>query len=55
MESIADIFQSQLDDLKRRSDITDNKVASTIARCHKLIAEQEAAEAQWIKEHPELQ
>jgi hypothetical protein len=54
MGSIADAFQAQLEDLQRRSEITDRKVAATIARCHQLIAEQQGAEARWAAEHPEL-
>ena len=54
MGSIADAFQAQLEDLQRRSEITDQKVAATIARCHQLIAEQEQAEREWRAAHPEL-
>jgi hypothetical protein len=54
MGSIADAFQARLEDLQRRSEITDRKVAATITRCHQLIAEQQAAEARWAAEHPEL-
>jgi hypothetical protein len=54
MGSIADTFQAQLEDLQRRSEITDQKVAATIARCHQLIAEHEAAEREWRAAHPEL-
>lgn len=54
MGSIADAFQARLEDLQRRSEITDRKVAATIARCHQLIAEQQEAEARWAADHPDL-
>lgn len=54
MGSIADAFQARLEDLQRRSEITDRKVAATIARCHQLIAEQQAAEQRWAAENPDL-
>lgn len=54
MGSIADAFQARLEDLQRRSEITDQKVAATIARCHRLIAEQQAAEERWAAENPDL-
>jgi hypothetical protein len=54
MGSIADTFAARLAALQRQSEITDRKVAATIARCHQLIAEQQAAEARWAAEHPEL-
>lgn len=54
MGSIADTFAARLAALQRQSEITDQKVAATIARCHQLIAEQEAEEAKWRAAHPEL-
>jgi len=54
VSSIADDFQARLEALQRQSEITDRKVAATIARCHQLIAEQQAAEARWRAEHPDL-
>ena len=54
MGSIADTFAARLAALQRQSEITDRKVAATIARCHQLIAEQEQAERQWRAAHPEL-
>jgi hypothetical protein len=53
LSSIADAFKARLEDLQRQSEITDRKVAATIARCHQLIAEEQAAEARWAAEHPE--
>jgi hypothetical protein len=54
MTSIADTFSARLEALKRQSEITDRKVAATIARAHQLIAEQQAEEAKWAAEHPDL-
>jgi len=54
MGSVADAFAARLAALQRQSEITDRKVAATIARCHQLIAEQQAAEARWRAEHPDL-
>jgi hypothetical protein len=54
MGSIADAFQARLEALQRQSEITDRKVAATIRRCHRLIAEQEQAEARWRAENPDL-
>ncbi len=54
MGSIADTFAARLAALQQQSEITDRKVSATIARCHQLIAEQQAAEARWAAEHPEL-
>jgi hypothetical protein len=54
MGSVADAFQARLEALQRQSEITDRKVAATIARCHQLIAEEQAAEARWRAAHPEL-
>jgi uncharacterized coiled-coil protein SlyX len=54
MGSIADTFQARLKALEMQSAETDRKVAETIARCHQLIAEQEAAEQRWAAAHPEL-
>ena len=54
MGSVADAFAARLAALQRQSEITDRKVAATIARCHQLIAEHEAAEAKWSAEHPDL-
>jgi hypothetical protein len=54
VNSIADAFQARLEALQRQSEITDRKVAATIARCHQLIAEQEQAERQWRAENPDL-
>ena len=52
--SIADTFAARLAALQQQSEITDRKVAATIARCHQLIAEQQASEARWAAEHPDL-
>lgn len=54
MSSIADMFQARLEALQRQSEVTDRKVAATIARCHQLIAEEQAAEARWAAENPDL-
>jgi hypothetical protein len=54
MGSIADMFQARLEALQRHSEITDRKVAATIARAHQLIADQQAEEARWAAEHPDL-
>ena len=54
MGSVADAFAARLAALQRQSEITDRKVAATIARCHQLIAEQQAAEARWAAENPDL-
>ena len=54
MGSVADAFQARLEALQRQSEITDRKVAATIARCHQLIAEEQAAEARWRAENPDL-
>lgn len=54
MESIADAFQARLEALQRQSEITDRKVAATIARCHQLITEVQASDARWAAEHPDL-
>ena len=54
MSSIADAFQARLEALQRQSEISDLKVAVAIARCHQLIAEEQAAEARWAAEHPDL-
>ena len=54
VSSIADAFQARLEALQRQSEITDRKVAATIARCHQLIAEEQAAEAKWAAENPDL-
>jgi hypothetical protein len=54
MGSLADTFQARLEALQQQSEITDRKVAATIARAHQLIAEHEAAEAKWAAEHPDL-
>jgi hypothetical protein len=51
MGSIADRFAAHLAALQRQSEITDQKVASTIARYHHLIVEQETAEAKWRAAH----
>jgi hypothetical protein len=52
--SIADTFAARLAALQQQSEITDRKVAATIARARQLIAEHEAAEARWRAEHPDL-
>ena len=54
MGSIADTFAARLAVLQRQSEITDRKVAATIARARQLIAEHEAEEAKWTAEHPDL-
>ncbi len=54
MGSIADAFKARLEALEMQSAETDRRVAETIARCHQLIAEQQASEARWAAEHPEL-
>jgi hypothetical protein len=54
MGSIAEMFQGRLEALQRQSEITDRKVAATIKHCHQLIAEQQAEEAKWAAEHPDL-
>jgi hypothetical protein len=54
MGSVADAFKARLEALERRSAETDRKIATTIARCHQLIAEQQASEARWAAEHPDL-
>jgi len=54
MGSIADTFQARLEALQQQSEITDRKVAATIARCHQLIAEAHEADARWAAEHPDL-
>jgi hypothetical protein len=54
MESVADVFAARLAALQRQSEITDRKVAATVARCHQLIAEEQAAEAKWAAENPDL-
>ena len=54
MGSVADTFAARLAALQRQSEITDRKVAATIANCHQLIAEHQAAEAKWAAEHPDL-
>ena len=54
MGSVADAFQARLEALQRQSEITDRKVAATIAKCHRLIAEEQAAEARWAAENPDL-
>ncbi len=54
MESLADAFAARLAALQQQSEITDRKVAATIARAHQLIAEHEAAEAKWRADHPDL-
>ena len=54
MESIADAFQARLDALEKQSEITDRKVAATIARCRLLITEQQESEARWAADHPDL-
>jgi uncharacterized coiled-coil protein SlyX len=54
MGSIADAFQARLEALEKQSAETDRKVAATIARCHQLIAEQQAAEEKWAAENPDL-
>ena len=52
--SIVNMFQGRLEALKRQSEITDRKVAATIARARQLIADQQAEEAKWAAEHPDL-
>ena len=54
MGHIADVFKARLEALEMQSAETDRRVADTIARCHQLIAEQQAAEARWAAEHPDL-
>ena len=54
MGSIADTFRDRLQALEMQSAETDRRVAATIARCHQLIAEQQAAEARWAAENPDL-
>jgi len=54
MGSVADAFAARLAALQRQSEITDRKVAATIARARQLIAEHEAEEAKWTAEHPDL-
>ena len=54
MGSVADMFQARLEALQRQSEINDRKVAATIANCHQLIAEHQAAEAKWAAENPDL-
>jgi hypothetical protein len=54
MGSIADTFAARLAALQRQSEITDRKVAATIARCRELIAEQEESERRWQTQHPDL-
>ncbi len=54
MGSIADMLKARLEALQQQSEITDRKVAATIANCHQLIAEHEAAEDKWRADHPEL-
>jgi hypothetical protein len=54
MGSIADAFKARLEALEMQSAETDRRVAETVARCHALIAEQQASEARWAAEHPEL-
>lgn len=51
MGSIADAFAARLAALQCQSEITDRKVAATIARCHQLIAEQAQAEARWADQN----
>jgi hypothetical protein len=48
------MFQARLEALQQQSEITDRKVAATIARAHQLIAEHETEEAKWAAEHPDL-
>jgi len=54
VSSIADTFAARLAALQQQSEITDQKVAATIARCHQLIAEEQAAEARWAADNPDL-
>jgi hypothetical protein len=54
MGHIADAFKARLDALELQSAETDRRVADTISRCHQLIAEQQASEARWAAEHPDL-
>ncbi len=54
VSSIADAFQARLKALEMQSAETDRRVAETIARCHQLIAEEQAAEARWRAENPDL-
>jgi hypothetical protein len=54
VSSIADAFRARLEALEMQSAETDRRVAETIARCHQLIAEEQAAEARWRAEHPDL-
>jgi hypothetical protein len=52
MESIADAFQARPEALQQQSEIADRKVAATINRCHQLITEVQASDAQWAADHP---
>ena len=52
--SVADTFQARLEALQRQSEITDRKVAATIAKGRRLIADEQAAEARWAAENPDL-
>lgn len=54
VSSIADAFKARLEALEMQSAETDRRIAEHIARCHQLINEQQAAEAQWAAAHPEL-
>ena len=54
MGSIADAFKARLEALEMQSAETDRRVAETIARARQLIAEQQASEARWAAEHPDL-
>ena len=48
------MFQARLEALQRQSEVTDRKVAATIARWHQLIGEQQESERRWQTQHPDL-
>ena len=48
------MFQARLEALQRQSEVTDRQVAATIASGGLLIAEEQAAEAKWAAENPDL-